>query len=56
MPNIKYVDVASNEEAKKKMKKLTKDPNAVPPHFAHGNEYLGVSSLSGNEYLGVSSF
>ena len=46
-PVVKYLDVASNEEAKKKMRKLTKDPNAEPPHFACGDEYLGVK---GNFY------
>lgn len=40
------IDVAASEEAKKKMRQLVGDDNALPPQFCNDEQYCGVSNCS----------
>ena len=39
----KKIDVAADEDAKKKMRELSGDPKALPPQLFNGDTYCGVS-------------
>ena len=43
---VKYIDVAADEDAKKKMRDLSGNPSAIPPQIFNGDTYCGVSVLS----------
>ena len=40
---VKYIDVAADEDAKKKMRDIIGDEKAVPPQIFNGDTYCGVS-------------
>ena len=40
---VKYIDVAADEDAKKKMREIAGDDKAVPPQICNGDTYCGVS-------------
>ena len=40
---VKYIDVAASEDAKKKMRELSGNEKAVPPQIFNGDTYCGVS-------------
>ena len=37
------VDVAASDDAKKKMREISGNPNALPPQICNGDQYCGVS-------------
>ena len=39
---VKYIDVAASEDAKKKMRDLSGNQSAVPPQIFNGDTYCGV--------------
>lgn len=43
--DVQYIDVAADEDAKKKMRDLIGDPSAVPPQIFNGDTYCGVSCV-----------
>jgi len=40
---VKYIDVAADEDAKKKMREIAGDDKAIPPQICNGDTYCGVS-------------
>ena len=36
------IDISADESAKEEMRKLAKDPKALPPQLANGDQYCGV--------------
>jgi len=39
------VDIAGNDDAKKRMREVMGDPTGLPPQLTKGDLYLGVSFL-----------
>ena len=39
---VEYIDVASSDDDKKRMRDLSGDPKALPPQIFNGDTYCGV--------------
>jgi len=43
--DVKYIDVAADEDARKKMREIAGKETAVPPQICNGDTYCGVKKL-----------
>ena len=49
----KKLDIAADEDLKKRMREISNNPKALPPQLCNGDAYCGVSQLNCSNYLWV---